>query len=470
MPSDLPRKVLIVGSGGREHALAWAVANSPSRPEVFGLPGNPGVAELGRCVAGDPCDAELLLRVIRERGIDLTVIGPEAPLVAGVTDALREAGCAVFGPSAAAARIEGSKVFAKTLMRDEGIPTANFEICIKPQEAMEHIRRRMFPIVLKVDGLAAGKGAFVCRNADECRTVLDRVFEKREFGEAGRRLIVESFLHGEETSLFVLTNGKDAILLPTAQDYKRAGDGDTGPNTGGMGSTTPFARWTPELERRVQDEIVQPTLRALAKRDRPYAGLLYVGLMIWDGRAQVLEYNARFGDPETQAVLPVLEGDVLHALAWGAGVLAEKPDIRGSGRAAATVALVSEGYPGAYTKGFPITGIAKARELPETLVFHAGTAWAEIGAGGRGEGDYHASPEPFGGAESPEGSIKGRHRLVTAGGRVLNAVGVGDDYKAALGRAYEAASVIEFRGKTYRKDIGHRALAGGPPAQGTGGS
>jgi phosphoribosylamine--glycine ligase len=453
-----PRKVLVIGSGGREHALAWAIARSPFSPEVLGLPGNPGIAEVGRCVAGDASDATAILDVVRREAIDLTVIGPEAPLVAGVADVLRAEGHVVFGPSGEAARIEGSKVFAKTLMRDEGIPTAAFEICIKPQEALEHIKRQLFPVVLKLDGLAAGKGVFICRTLDECKEVLDRVFERREFGGAGQRLIVETHLEGEEASLFVLTNGKDAVLLPTAQDYKRVGDGDTGPNTGGMGSTAPFARWTPELEHRVLDEIVYPVLRALARRERPYTGLLYVGLMIWNGRVSVLEFNCRFGDPETQALIPLLEGDFVQALMWGAGADPETPNLRSSGKAGAAVALVSKGYPGSYAKRYPIRGIAKARTLPETYVFHAGTAWAEIGRDGRAEGDLYASPEPFGGAEGPDGSLKGRHRIVTAGGRVLNAVGTGDDFKAALGRAYEAASVIEFEGKTYRRDIGYRAL------------
>jgi phosphoribosylamine--glycine ligase len=456
MPSP---KILIVGSGGREHALAWGLANSPHQPEILGLPGNPGVAELGRCLGGDPMDADRILDVVREQRIDLTVIGPEAPLVAGLANTLRSEGFAAFGPDESAARIEGSKVFAKTLMRDEGVPTPAFEIFIKPHEALDYIKRQLFPIVIKVDGLAAGKGAFICKTLDECKEVLDRILVAREFGEAGQRLIVEKHLVGEEMSCFVLTNGKDSVLLPTAQDYKRVGEGDTGPNTGGMGATSPVVNWTPDLERRVKEEVVQPVLRALERTERPYRGLLYVGLMIADGLPSVLEFNCRFGDPETQVILPLIEGDLLQALMWGAGVDSTPPDVRPSAKAAATIVLTSGGYPGSYTKGYPITGVSKARELPNALVFHAGTAWAEIGPGGRGEGDFHPSPEPFGGATSAEGSLKGRHRLVTAGGRVLNAVGIGDDVKAALRRAYEVASLPDYQGRYYRKDIGHRALA-----------
>jgi phosphoribosylamine--glycine ligase len=457
-PKSSP-KVLVIGSGGREHTLAWALANSPSKPEILGLPGNPGIAELGRCLGGDPMDKDHVLDVVRREKIDLTVIGPEAPLVIGLADALRSAGHTAFGPEEGAARIEGSKVFAKTLMRDVGIPTPAFEIFTKPQQALDHIKRQIFPVVIKVDGLAAGKGVFVCKNLDECKQALDRILVSKDFGEAGQRLIVEKHVTGEEMSCFVLTNGTDSVLLPTAQDYKRVGEGDTGLNTGGMGATSPVVNWTPQLEKRVLEEIVEPTLRALRRKDRPYRGLLYVGLMVTDGRPSVLEYNCRFGDPEAQVILPILKGDFLQALMWGAGADSIPPNIELSGKSAATVVLTSKGYPGSYTKGFPISGISKARELPHALIFHAGTSWAEIGSSGRGEGDFHPSPEPFGGATSPEGSLKGRHRLVTSGGRVINAVGVGDDVKAALSRAYEAASLVEFGGKTYRRDIGHRALS-----------
>jgi phosphoribosylamine--glycine ligase len=446
-------KVLVLGSGGREHALGWAISRSPHRPEILALPGNPGLAELGRCLPGDPTDAAHVEAVARREGADLVVVGPEAPLVAGVADRLRRAGIPVFGPDEQAARIEGSKVFAKTLMREEGIPTAAFEVFSKADEALAFLERRIFPVVLKVDGLAAGKGAFVCRTLEEAREVVERVLVQRAFGAAGERLVVEQFLEGEEVSVFAVTDGDDLLLLPPSQDYKAIGEGDTGPNTGGMGATCPVVGWSPALEQRVLEEILRPVLAALRRRDRPFRGLLYAGVMVREERAWVLEFNCRFGDPETQAVLPLLEGDLLEALLWSAGVRREKPELRHDGRAAAVVVLASSGYPGAYPKGLPIEGIEKAREIPGALVFHAGTAWAAIAPGGRAEPPFRPTPALLAGEprERPR-------RLVTAGGRVLNVVGVAEDIPSALRRAYEAASLIHFEGKTFRRDIGHRAL------------
>ncbi|MBU1699316.1 MAG: phosphoribosylamine--glycine ligase [Candidatus Eisenbacteria bacterium] len=458
-PLSEVEKVLIIGSGGREHALAWALSNSPSKPEIIGLPGNPGLAELGRCVAGNPSDNELVLEVVRREGIDFTIVGPEQPLVGGLTDRLRAAGHDVFGPSRHAAALEGSKVFSKTLMRSHGIPTAAFEIFTKPQDAIAFLKRQSFPQVLKVDGLAAGKGVFVTKTIEEAKSVVERVLVQKEFGSAGNRLIVEECLKGEEMSLFVLTNGSDAVLLPTAQDYKRAEDKDAGPNTGGMGATAPVVSWSPALERRAMDEVILPTLEAMQGEGRPYTGLLYAGLMVDEGRPDVLEFNCRFGDPETQVVLPILKGDLLQALSWASGRDTQTPDLELSDQWAATVVLTSKGYPGSYAKGFPISGISKARELPGAFIFHAGTAWAEIGPTGRGESPFHPSPAPFGGAKSPEGSMNSNHRIVTTGGRVLNAVGRGDDLPSALRRAYEAASLVTFEGKTMRRDIGHRGIA-----------
>ena len=309
--------VLLIGSGGREHALAWAMARSSRRPRLFALPGNPGIGELAERLAGDPLDAALVLRAVREHAVDLVVVGPEAPLVAGVTDALAAAGVRVFGPSAAAARLEGSKVFAKELMQRHRIPTAAFRVVADPEAALAYAERIAYPHVIKADGLAAGKGALIVRDVAEARAAIRQIMVDRAFGAAGARVVFEEFLAGEEASVFAIAAGEHYRLLPPAQDYKRAQDGDQGLNTGGMGSYAPFVHWSAGLERRVRREVIEPTLAALAGAGHAYTGLLYVGLMIRGEEAKVVEFNCRFGDPETQAVVPILRGDLLEAL-WAA--------------------------------------------------------------------------------------------------------------------------------------------------------
>ncbi|MCK4302719.1 MAG: phosphoribosylamine--glycine ligase [Candidatus Eisenbacteria sp.] len=423
--------ILITGSGGREHVLAWALSHSSPKPVIYALPGNPGIAELGTLLDGDAADPAVVLAAVREMRIDLVVIGPEAPLVAGVADALIEAGIRVFGPSAKAAEIEGSKVFSKDLMKRNGIPTAGFEIAATPEEALELVARVAYPHVLKADGLAAGKGALIVEDRQQATEAVAALMIEKRFGEAGRRVIFEEFMHGEEMSVFAVASGERYVLLPPSQDYKRALDGDRGLNTGGMGAYAPVVTWNDKLEERVRCDVIEPTLQAMAREGCPYTGLLYAGLMIQDGSPRVVEFNCRFGDPEAQVVLPILEGDLLELL-WEAsdpkaGRKALPVSVGHDGRTAVCVVLASGGYPGNVQTGYPIAGISKAREARGALVFHAGTA-----------------------------TIEGR--LVTQGGRVLSVVGLGDSLPAAHARAYKAIAAVEFNAAFYRRDIGWRGM------------
>jgi phosphoribosylamine--glycine ligase len=400
---------LVVGSGGREHALAWKLAQSPRLDALHAAPGNPGIARLGQCHPVRAEDAEGLLGLCRELATDLVVVGPEAPLVAGVADALRHAGVAVFGPSREAARIEGSKAFAKDVLEAAGVPTAASLAVARP------------PCVVKADGLAAGKGVFVCRTQEE----LDRGL--RAAAALGDEVVIEELLEGEEVSLFVLTDGHEALPLAPAQDFKRVGDGDAGPNTGGMGAYSPVpGLGEPEVEELV-DTIHRPVLAELARRGAPFAGLLYAGLMLTEDGPRVLEFNCRFGDPETQSILPRLEGDLLEALS-GAALGSLETDLAAGDTVAITVVLAGGDYPETSDSGTPIEGVEDA-EAGGALVFHAGTAR-------RGE------------------------TLFTNGGRILNVTATGDDLVAAREAAYEAVERISFAGMRFRRDIGLAAAEG----------
>ena len=402
-------RVLVVGSGGREHALAWKLAQSPRLEALHAAPGNPGIARLGQCHPVRAGDAEGLLALCRELDIDLVVVGPEVPLVAGLADTLRYAGVAVFGPSRAAARIEGSKAFAKDVLEAAGVPTAARLAVARP------------PCVVKADGLAAGKGVFVCRTQDE----LDRGL--RAAASLGDELVIEELVEGEEVSLFVLTDGYEALPLAPAQDYKRVGDGDTGPNTGGMGAYSPVPGiGEPEVEELV-DTVHRPVLAELAHRGTPFAGLLYAGLMLTEDGPRVLEFNCRFGDPETQSILPRLEGDLLEALA-GAALGSLETGLAAGESAAVTLVLAAGDYPERGDSGTPIDGVEEA-EAAGALVFHAGTAR-------RGE------------------------TLLTNGGRILNVTATGEDLPAARAVAYDAAARISFAGMRFRGDIGLAAAEG----------
>ena len=401
-------KVLVVGSGGREHALAWKLAQSEGLSELHAAPGNPGIAALGRCHPVRADDAEAVLDLSTEIGIDLVVVGPEAPLAAGLADVLRHAGVAVFGPGAAAARIESSKAFAKEVMLAAGVPTA---------AELTEVRA---PCVVKADGLAAGKGVWVCRTRSEA----DEAWRRAQ--SLGERVVVEELLEGEEVSLFALCDGLDALPLAPAQDYKRLRDDDEGPNTGGMGSYSPVPSVGPDEVEELVDAVHRPVLRELARRGAPFQGLLYAGLMLTEDGLRVLEFNCRFGDPETQAILPRLDGDLLGALAAAAAGSLGEVELAASPEAAVTVVLASRGYPDEPEAGIEIRGVADA-EAAGALVFHAGTAL-------RGE------------------------TLVSAGGRVLNVTATGTTAAAARERAYGALERIEFPGALYRRDIAAGAV------------
>ena len=418
-------KILIVGGGGREQALAWKIAQSPLVDTLFAAPGNPGIARHARCVdIGVDAHDDLVAFARRER-IDLTVIGPEAPLVAGLADRFAAAGLAVFGPSARAAAIEGSKAFSKNLMRRHGIPTARFATFDEIDGARRFCREMGAPLVVKADGLAAGKGAIVCTTLEEADAAIAECMQRRAFGAAGARVVVEEFMIGQEISWFVLSNGGDVMALAAAEDHKAVFDGDRGPNTGGMGCYSPVAGFDEALEKRVMETIVRPTLAALAGEGAPYHGVLYVGLMLTAQGPKVVEFNCRFGDPECQALMVRAPGDLVPLLRAAAGGDAWPPAHSWPGTASVCVNIASGGYPGKYPTGLPIRGVDAAGARPGVQVFHAGTA-------------------------TKNGT------LVTAGGRVLGVTAVAESMDAAIAAAYAAVREISFEGMHYRTDIGRR--------------
>lgn len=424
-------RILIVGGGGREHALAWALSRSAAAPELFIAPGNPGTAALGRNVPIDAADVGALRDFAIENAIDLTIVGPEQPLVLGLVDRFEEAGLAVVGPTAAAARLEGSKAFSKAFMERHGIPTAAHRTFTADayDEALAYLRAGGAPVVLKASGLAAGKGAVVCMTMEEAERTMDELLRQRVFGAACDEVVVESFMEGEEASVFVLTDGRDYVLLAPAQDHKRVGEHDTGPNTGGMGAYAPAPVVTPAVLEEVRRTIIEPTLAGMAAEGAPYRGFLYCGLMMTAEGPKVVEFNCRLGDPEAQVVLPLLETDPVELFAAAAEQRLGSVTLRQRRGAAACVVVASEGYPGAYRKGDVIEGLEAAAAVEGVVVFHAGTKQADDG------------------------------RVHTAGGRVLGVTGVGGDLADALQRAYEAIGRIHFDGMHYRRDIGRRGLA-----------
>ena len=420
--------VLVVGGGGREHALCWALAASPliDAGGLFCAPGNGGIAEVATCIDIDVMDFDGLLGFCRSEEIEFVVVGPEAPLVAGLVDELEAAGIKAFGPNAAAAVLEGSKAFTKDLCARAGIPTAAYKRFTDAGEAKSYIAAQGAPIVVKADGLAAGKGAIVCETVAEAEAAVDEILGGR-FGEAGAEIVVEAFLEGEEASFFALCDGKTALPLATAQDHKRVGDGDTGPNTGGMGAYSPAPVMTEALCEATMQRIIQPTLEAMAAEGRPYKGVLYAGLMITRNGPQLIEYNVRFGDPECQALLPRLMSDLLPALLAARDGVLDRFDLRWYPETALSVVMAARGYPGDYEKGDEIKNLGAAGELPDTDIFHAGTR-AEAG------------------------------RIYANGGRVLGVTALGKDVAEAQARAYEAVDVIDWPGGFCRRDIGWRAI------------
>lgn len=415
--------ILVIGSGGREHALYWKLSESPQTEQIYAIPGNPG---MGASAAIALDDHAAILRFVKEHEIGLVVVGPEVPLMNGLVDELEAAGIRAFGPRANAAEIEGSKSFAKDLMKKYGIPTARYEVFTAAELARAYIRQEGAPIVVKADGLAAGKGVIVAMTEQEALDAVDAIMEDHSFGDAGARVVIEEFMEGEEASLLAFTDGTTIRPMISAQDHKRAYDGDRGPNTGGMGTYAPAPVMTPEMTERAVEEILKPTIAAMAKEGRVYRGCLYLGLMVTADGPKVVEFNARFGDPETQVVLPLLDSDLVAIMcACADGTLADVP-IRWKDDAAVCVVLASGGYPGHYDKGQEIHGLADA-EAMGALVFHAGTAMKD-------------------------------GKLVTNGGRVLGVVGRGTDISSAVDSAYAAATKISFKDAYYRKDIAHRAL------------
>lgn len=423
-------RILIVGNGGREHALAWSLSRSSSRPELFIAPGNPGTAQLGQNVDIGASRIDELLRFAESNRIDLTVVGPEQPLVDGLVDAFESAGLAVVGPSAAAARLEGSKAFAKAFMDRHGIPTAAYRTFQSDDydAAKEYLRMLGAPVVLKASGLAAGKGAVVCETLGDAEQTLREMLVEGAFGSAGHEVVIEEFMQGEEVSVFALSDGDSYILLPPAQDHKRIGEGDAGPNTGGMGAYAPAPIATPSLLQRICREVIDPTIAGMASEGYPYKGVLYCGLMVTEAGPKVVEYNCRFGDPEAQVVLPLLETDLVHVFQKLVDGRLRELAVRTGAGAAACVVAASEGYPGSYPSGRPIHGLEQAGEQEGVVVFHAGT--------------------------KPGGETG----VETAGGRVLGVTGIGDDLPEALERAYGALDKINFQGMQFRRDIGRRGL------------
>lgn len=421
-------KVLVIGSGGREHAIVWKLSQSRHVDKIYCCPGNAGIAQIAECIDVRQDDFQALLDFVKYEWVDMTIVGPEDPLSKGIVDLFEKEGRRILGPTMAAAQLESSKVFSKDLMRSHGIPTADYKVFTSYLHAEEYVKMKGAPIVIKADGLAAGKGVFIAATIAEAMDALKIIMKDRAFGDAGNRVLIEDCLQGEEASFMAFTDGKSIVPMVSSQDHKRIFDDDKGLNTGGMGAYSPAPVVTPELEKIVMEKVMKPTIRALRSEGITYKGILYAGLMIdSSGTPNVLEFNCRLGDPETQPVLSRLDTDLMEiAMAISEERLADitvewKPD------PAVCIVISSGGYPGAYRKGDVITGIAEANELEGVHVFHAGTAFRD-------------------------------DQIVTSGGRVLGVTAIGSDIAAARDRAYEAAGRIHFDGMHYRKDIASRAL------------
>jgi len=419
-------RVLVIGAGGREHALAWKIAQSPLVKKVYCAPGNAGTANVAENVDIPAENINALRQFAMMKGIGLTVVGPEQPLVKGIVDSFEESGLRVFGPSQRAAKIEGSKVFCKDLMKKYAIPTARYEVFDSPDK-VKLFTREDEPVVVKASGLAAGKGVILCNNGAEARSAIESIMRDKAFGEAGDQVVVEEFLTGQEVSLLAFTDGKTVLPLDSAQDHKAAFDEDTGPNTGGMGAYSPAPVFTDDLKEQVINEIMNPTVRAMAKEGRQYRGILYAGLMLTESGPKVLEFNARFGDPETQPIMMRINSDIVPVFeACIDGTLA-KCSLQWKPEPTVCVVMAAKGYPGAYEKGKEINGLDSADNQENTVVFHAGTRMN----GGK---------------------------VVTNGGRVLGVTALGIDIGAAIKSAYSAVEKIEWDGIHYRKDIGNKAM------------
>ncbi|WP_031515484.1 phosphoribosylamine--glycine ligase [Desulfofalx alkaliphila] len=418
-------KVLVVGGGGREHALVWKIAQSPRVDKIYCAPGNAGIAQMAQCVDIQAEDLDGLLDFAQKEKIDLTVVGPEAPLTIGIVDKFTQAGLRIFGPSKNAAQLEGSKALAKHFMLKHNIPTAKYAAFPNEREAMDYVRSKNKPLVVKASGLAAGKGVIICQYMADALDAVRRVLVDKEFGDAGNQVVIEECLEGQEVSVLAFTDGKTIIPMVPSQDHKRVFDDDKGPNTGGMGAYAPAPLYTPDLHEVVVRDILEPTIKGMANMGWPYKGIIYAGLMITADGPKVLEYNVRFGDPEAQPVLSLLDSDLVEIMEAVIDERLDQVEVKWKKGAAVCVVMAAQGYPGNYPKGDVITGLDK---MPENVsVFHAGTAQKE-------------------------------GQIVTNGGRVLGVTAVGQDLPGAIDKAYQGVERIKFNGAHYRKDIGSKAL------------
>ena len=424
-------KVLVIGGGGREHALVWKIAQSPKVSKIYCAPGNAGISELAECLSIKADDIPALLQFAKNNSIDLTVVGPEDPLTKGIVDAFEKKGLRIFGPRGNAAILEASKDFSKRLMVKYGIPTAAFKTFTDSQKALAHLKKVGVPIVVKADGLAAGKGVMVCHKLEEAEEAIERVLIKKEFGTAGNKLVLEECLFGEEASFLAFSDGKNVIPMPSSQDHKAIFDQDQGPNTGGMGAYSPAPVLDAGLFQKAMDQVMVPTVRAMAKEGRPYRGVLYAGLMIDKGALKVLEFNVRFGDPEAQPLLMRLKSDLVEIMEAVIQGRLDKISVSWDDRPTVCVVMAEKGYPGSYQKGHVIDGLRKAKKIDDVVVFHAGT------------------------------SLRGKE-VVTNGGRVLGVTALGADIPRAIEQAYRAVKKIKWETAYYRTDIGQKALKFGP--------
>ncbi|OGQ47163.1 MAG: phosphoribosylamine--glycine ligase [Deltaproteobacteria bacterium RIFCSPLOWO2_02_FULL_46_8] len=416
-------KILVIGSGGREHALVWKLSQSPKKPKIFCAPGNAGIASLAECVAIFATDIQALLQFAKTQNINLTVVGPEVPLAGGIVDLFKAERLSIFGPTKSAAQLESSKIFTKEFCKRHEIPQAPFAVFTDSQAAKEYLNDSDFPVVIKADGLAQGKGVVICDSREEAETTIDKMLVEKKFGEASRSIVIEDFLVGDEVSFLAIVDGEHILPLASAKDHKRLLDRDQGPNTGGMGAYSPAPLATPALYEKVMERIMIPTVKGMADEGNPFVGILYAGLMISNGEPQLLEFNVRFGDPEAQVILPRLRTDLVHLIQETLNGNLRHLRLSWEPRVSVCVVMASEGYPEKYATGYPIEGLQKASVATETFVFHAGT-------------------------QLNEGHV------VTAGGRVLCVTALGDDLHSAAELAYGVVSQITWPGCYYRKDIG----------------
>ena len=418
-------RVLVIGGGGREHAMIWKISQSPKVTKVFCAPGNAGTAAIANNVPIPADKIDQLLEFAQENEIGLTVVGPEQPLVMGIVDRVQEKGLRIFGPSARAAELEGSKAFSKNIMKKYDLLTAEYETFTSHEKAILYVDKENGPIVVKASGLAAGKGVILCRNAEEGRNAVDTIMKDKSFGSAGDEVVIEEFLEGQEVSVLAFTDGNTVLLMDSAQDHKAALDGDQGPNTGGMGAYSPAPVFTDLIRQKVRDNIMFPLVRAMKAEGRPYQGIIYAGLMLTKLGTKILEFNARFGDPETQPLLVRMESDIVPLFEACIDGILEQCDLKWKPETSVCVVMAAKGYPGSYEKGKEISGLDEAGALPDVVVFHAGT---------KGESG----------------------KVLTNGGRVLGITATGPDTPSAIAKAYEAVSKIKWDGIHYRKDIGAR--------------